>query len=209
VQMKAAMQGITTSPISQADARAKIAEAIDMGDHSLPPIETDSWPQCRPMIDWIVRHLPVGGVGYEREEWTTDQRVELMQRFLASPFAAVAGLDADAVRLIAEPFVMFACDYGPGDPLRWSTVSVEIVLTSWYPNKVLGASERVPDVLAAFVRFAHAERAIPADRTRDTLAGVERWRRAYDKARTEPKSGLSAHLSSFLDAYDGDDFIDN
>lgn len=171
-----------TVPIDPADARARALQAIAAGDHMLPPFESETWPACRPMVEWIVRKLPEGGAGYVRPEWSETDRDRLVDEFVASELGRVRGLARDDVRELADPLVWFACDFGPGDPLRWSPVSVEIVLADWYPRKVLAPPAElraVPDVLAAFVRFAHDRQAVPADLTAETLDAVDRWRGAF------------------------------
>lgn len=72
--------------------------------------------------------------------------------------------------------VWFACDYGPGDPLRWSTVSVEIFLTDFLVRKALFSQKtlrRAPTVLEAFVRFAHDQRGIRSELTDQTLESIQ------------------------------------
>lgn len=208
-----------TVPIDPADARARVLQTIAAGDHMLPPFESESWPACRPMVEWIVRRLPEGGTGYVRPEWSEADRDRLVDEFVASELGRVGGLARDEVRELADPLVWFACDYGPGDPLRWSPVSVEIVLTDWYPRKVLAPAAElraVPDVLAAFVRFAHDRQAVPADLTAETLDAVERWRGEFGALVSRPgrsaaggvvgrlqvAAGIGEHLH---DAYDDDD----
>jgi hypothetical protein len=52
--------------IPLADARARISEAVERGARVRPPLETDEWPLCRPLVEWVARRLPDGGVGDER-----------------------------------------------------------------------------------------------------------------------------------------------
>jgi hypothetical protein len=135
--------------------------------------------------------LPEGGVGHVRPEWPDADRERLLDEFVSSPFGDVPGLTEEELRQLADPLVWFGCDYGPGDPLRWSPVSVEIVLADWYPRKVIGADDeaRLPDVLAAFVRFAHDRTSIPGDLTVETLDAVERWRPDFLAALARPDRG--------------------
>lgn len=208
----------STVPLDPATARARIAHAIKAGERTMPPFETDTWPSCRPMVEWLTRHMPDGGAGYERPDWPEAERERLLDDFAGSRFGAVAGLDPDDVRSLADPLVWFGCDYGPGDPLRWSPVSVEIVLADWYPRKVLGLSRdetaRVPDVLAGFVRFAHDRTSIPLDLTTETLEAVERWRPDFLEACAGPgggrgaNAGLLARIAAGLDPDDADDADD-
>jgi hypothetical protein len=191
---------VSLAPISAADARARIAQAVETGERMLPPIQTDAWPSCRPMLDWLVSHMPAGGVGYVRPDWPQARRDQLLDEFIASPFARVPGLTGSQVRELADPLMWFACDHGPGDPLRWSPVSVEIVLTDWYQRTVLHphgqARQRVPDVLAAFVRFAHQRTGIPSDLTDDTLESVDRCRSGFARAIDRP--GRSREVADTL-----------
>lgn len=46
---------ITWIEIDPADARARITEAIDVGAMTYPPYETDTWPACRALVEWLVR----------------------------------------------------------------------------------------------------------------------------------------------------------
>jgi hypothetical protein len=165
----------TFRPLDLADARARVDDAIELAASTYPPLETDTWPACRPLVRWVLRHLPDGGTGYERPNWPEDDRDRLVDRFLASPHAPAPPHD-DAGDL-AHVMVWFACDYGPGDPLRWSPVSAEILLTDFLARKAVfpdATLRRGPAVLEAFVRFAHADRGIRPELTAQTLDSIER-----------------------------------
>ncbi len=208
-------QHLTLQDIDPGDARARITQAIKSGERMVPPFESDGWPVLRPMVEWLVRHLPAGGTGYVRPDWSEQDRRRLLDDFIESEFAVVTNLSRGRVRDLADPLVWFGCDYGPGDPLRWSPVSVEIVLADWYPRKVFGFSlaeyGRVPDVLVAFVQFAHQRQRIPVDLTADTLASVERWRGAFMDHIGQPGRSPEANavglarIAAGLDPYDIDD----
>jgi hypothetical protein len=180
-----------------ADARARITEAIDLGAVTVPPFETDTWPAARPLVEWIVRHLPDGGRGHERREWSDEDRRALTEEFLASEF----GRDHDrGDREVLELLLSFGCNYGPGDPLRWSPVAVEILLTDWLPRKVIADAEflgRAPDLLRSLIHFSHARRGIRAALTEETLSAVDRWEPGYRRAIAEPRpQGPSALLAA-------------
>lgn len=164
----------TIVDISLADARACLGEAIEMGATIYPPLESDTWPASRPMVEWILSKMPAGGTGYSRPEWSDSDLEALRERFLRSWLGAGNG-DADW-RSIVNSLLRFGTENGPGDPLRWSPTSVEIVLEDWIPRTVIAEQDylaKVPDVLRAFVRFAHDERGISADLTRQTLEAVD------------------------------------
>ena len=65
--------------IGLADARARVAQAIELGAMTFPPFETETWPASRPLTEWLLRLLPEGGTGYSgrygarprRRSWRT------------------------------------------------------------------------------------------------------------------------------------------
>lgn len=177
----------TFAELDLADARARIGEAIEAAAITYPPIETETWPGCRPLVEWLLRAMPAGGTGHVRPEWDEDARAELTERFFASPVAA--GHDAED-RQLFESLLWFACDYGPGDPLRWSSTAVEILLADWLPRKVIADADflaRAPDLLRSFVRFAHAEAGIRRELTDEALAAVDAHEPAYLETIRQPR----------------------
>lgn len=147
---------LAIAELEPADARARLVEAVEAATGAYPPYETDSWPACRPLLEWVLRHLPHGGEGYPRPEWTQEERDGLIEQFLASPH----GRDHDHEQglELLDALVWFGCDEGRGNPLRWSPVSVELLLTDWLPRKVLLPPARLlgaPELLVDFVRFGH------------------------------------------------------
>lgn len=189
----------TFADLDLADARARITQAIELAAITYPPLESDTWPACRPLVEWVVRHLPEGGTGYERPLWSEEDRDAIVTDFLASPHAPE--VPAEDARDLADVFVWFACDYGPGDPLRWSTVSVEILLTDFLARKALFPDrtlQRAPEVLAAFVRFAHDRRGIRRDLTDDTLDGIERYAPEYRRQLSGESQGIGPMLAELI-----------
>lgn len=190
-EMWAQAEGLRTTHqvIGSADARSRIIDAIANGDARHWESETDTWPSCRAMIEWMVRQAPSGGTGYLRPPWSVPDRDDLLDAFVASPFAAEIGIDPGLVEDLAEPLIWFGCDYGVGDPLRWSPDSVCLVLASWYRQMVIGLEpedlEHLPDVLAAFVRFTHARRRVQPELTAETLDAVERGRQDFLRVQTD------------------------
>ena len=180
--------------VSLADARAWVDAAIELAAITFPPLETESWPACRALVEWITRGLPEGGTGYQRPQWDSAAFAGLTDRFFASPYGA--RLDDPDHRGLLESLLWYGTDYGPGDPLRWSPVKVEILLDDWIPRKIVAPAEylaKAPDLLRAFIRFAHAEvglrvrpdrrdarrdrrlgAAVPADDPLTTTAGAGR-----------------------------------
>ena len=202
-----------------ADARVRITEAIDRGAMTIPPFESDTWPACRAIVEWLVRRMPAGGVGYQRPVWSERDQQQLAERFFASPFGAPLD-DADH-RGLAKSAIWFGVDYGPGDPLRWSPVAIEIILVNWIPRKLIddvAYLSKAPDLLRAFVRFCHAERGIRAELTRDTLAAVDLFEPDYHRTiRSARPQGPMALLAAIdpngrweQDHFDpDDDYLDD
>jgi hypothetical protein len=196
-------------PIAPADARARIEEAIERGEHTVPPFETETWPQCRPLVEWLCRRLPLGGSGHSRPDWPEAQRRQLAEDFLASSHPVINRLSRSQVGDILDPLLWFGCDYGPGDPLRWSPVAVEILLTDWFPRKVFGLPvelmRHMPDVLEDFIRFADNRRQVPPELTEKTVAAIGEWRTIYliavGQPGRSPQSGAArlARMAAGLD----------
>ncbi|MCA1842959.1 MAG: DUF6398 domain-containing protein, partial [Actinobacteria bacterium] len=184
--------------LDPADARARITEAIRLGAVTYPRYESDTWPACRPLVEWITRLLPAGGSGYQRPGWTDGQLNALATRFFASPFGR--DLDTPARRDLLDSIFWFATDYGPGDPLRWSTVAVELLLADWIPRKLVADAaylSQAPDLLRALIRYAHHERGIRAELTAETLAAVDRWEPEYQRVIRSPRlQGAEALLAA-------------
>lgn len=190
--------------ISLADARARVEQAIGLGAIMFPPFETETWPASRPLTEWLLRLLPDGGTGYVRPEWSEAATKKLAKRFFASPFGR--SLDDQDRRGLLDQFLWFGTDYGPGDPLRWSPVAVEILLADWIPRKIIESPDflsKAPDLLRAFIRFCHAEREIRPELTDETLAAVNKhepeYQRVIRSARPQGPMALLAAMGSFGD----------
>ncbi len=197
--------GTRFAEVDPADARARIEEAIGDGYRLWPPLESDTWPASRPMLEWVARLLPEGGTGYVRPEWEEDARSALTEAFFASPHAA--GLHDPDHRDLLESILWFAVDYGPGDPLRWSPPAVEMLLGDWIPRKIVAPAPflaKAPDVLRAFIAYAHAERGIPARYTVDTLEAVDRVEGEYQDTIRRPRPQGPLALLAAMGALDPD-----
>ncbi|MGQ0845280.1 MAG: DUF6398 domain-containing protein [Sporichthyaceae bacterium] len=166
-------QDTAIEPVDPARARALVQDAVDRWSITLGPIESETWPSCRSVVEWLAGLLPAGGTGWEFREWSEAEQTELAARFFASEFAA--GLDGAAHRAMLDSILWMACAYGPGDPLRWSSTAAEIALLDRIPRKVADTTARLavaPAVLSAFVRFAHHERGVRDELTREVLADI-------------------------------------
>ncbi len=192
--------------ISLADARARVAEAVEKGAIMFPPFETDTWPGSRPLTEWLLRLLPEGGTGYVRPNWTKAAKKKLANRFFGSEFGRP--LDDAGHRDLLDEFLWFGTDYGPGDPLRWSPVAVEILLADWIPRKIAASPEHLsqaPALLRAFIRFCHAERKIRPALTGETLAAVDEYEPEYQRAIRSPRPQGPMALLAAMGVLDGEE----
>ena len=203
--MVAEFQRVTEDPdtrwddVSLADARAWVDAAIELAAITFPPLETETWPACRALVEWITRALPEGGTGYQRPQWDSAALARLTDRFFASPYGA--GLDDPDHRGLLESLLWYGTDYGPGDPLRWSPVKVEILLDDWIPRKIVAAAEylaKAPGLLRAFIRFAHADVGLRSDLTDETLAAIDAWEPQYQQTIRSPRPQGPAALLAAL-----------
>jgi len=172
-----------------AEARARVEEALEILDHTLePPVDEDVRP-LRAFVKARIRTLPEGGAGREEEpEVTPEEREQLLADFLDSPEGHSRRGDEGAEDIV-ELAIDFGADYNHGGPLRWSPVAVEIFMMSWLARKVMRESElfeRVPDVLADWVKYSGRRRGVPAAALREAVAAVERHREAMLGVVTDP-----------------------
>ncbi|MET1082166.1 MAG: DUF6398 domain-containing protein [Burkholderiales bacterium] len=194
--------------ISLADARAWIDAAIELGAITFPPLETESWPACRALVEWITRGLPEGGSGYQRPQWGSADFARIAEQFFVSPYGA--RLDDPDHRGLLESLLWYGTDYGSGDPLRWSPVKVEILLEDWIPRKIVAPGEflaKAPDLLRAFIRFAHAEVGLRSDLTDETLSSIDDWEPQYQRTIRSPRPQGPATLIAAL-GIDTEDMAD-
>ena len=195
----------TFADLALADAKARIVDAIATAAITYPPFESDTWPACRRLVEWITGLLPDGGCGYERPEWSEDDREDLAERFFDSSFGAALD-DADH-RGLLESILWFGCDYGPGDPMRWSPVAVGILLDDWIPRKLVADARylsKAPTLLRAFVRFCHAELEIPTYLTDQTLDAVAESEPEYQRTIRSPRPQGPAALLAAMGVLDAD-----
>lgn len=158
---------LTATDMSLADARAW----IDYGLRRTYVFrETATWPDCRPLVRWLVGRLPGGGDFYQLPMWGRDASKALLDEFFASEAGAV--FDCRDHQYLLQELV----ESGTADPLRWSAARVKQVLESsllegGHPLKVL---LDVPDLLRAFIPFAHARSGIREGLTARALAALDR-----------------------------------
>jgi hypothetical protein len=170
----------TLARIDPATARAAVEAAVDSGSRLYPPLTSETWPMCRPLVEWMVRMLPTGGVAPERKEWSEEELAAVGAEFFASPFGAA--LDDEDRRSLLGSVLWFCTDYAPGNPWRWSPVTVEMLLADWFPRKVIADPaylEKLPDLVRAYIGFCHDRNGIRSSLTAETLAAVDQYEPEY------------------------------
>lgn len=184
-----------------ATARAVIARAIKHGSRLYPPPQSDTWPMCRPVIEWMLRLLPDGGLAPEIKEWTEAETEAIAEDFFGGPFGAP--LDRADERDLLYNILWFATSYATGDPLRWSPVTVELLLADWVPRKILADPAhlaKLPNLLRAYIRHCHDQLGIRSELTDETLAAVDAYEPDYQRAiRTSRPRGPAALLANLFD----------
>ena len=193
------------------DAAAKLSQAVEQGDRMLKPFTTDTWPQAKPLLEWLLRGMPAGGEGYVWKELGDAEWKKLQRDFGASGFGRTLSAEQ---RDQADTLMGFAANYGTGDPLRWSNVVAEIVLLDLIPRKVVAPIEylrTMPETLRSVIRYAHAQRSIRAVYTEEALAAIDEFTPQYLTAISQPRrQGPAALLERLgvLDPLDDDEYED-
>lgn len=152
--------GQTLTVTDAATVRAVIEDAQTLGASFLPPLESDTWPMSRPLVEWATSLLPAGGTAPARKEWTTADLAAITADFFASPEARAR--DTADNRELLDLLLDFRVSHRGDDPLRWSAAVLEDVLT-WIPGHLLvdtGFLDPIPDLLKTWVPYAHRVRGV-------------------------------------------------
>lgn len=160
--------------MSLADARVWIEDAL-----SKPTLATatDTWPLYRALVQWLVARLPEGG-GHRSPATDWQAAEEMCDRFFATSSAAPFN-DPSHRELLLE-----LLDTGTGDPLRWSTTRVEHAIggTPYLEDHIpLEVMLDAPDLLRAYIPYAHAQSGIRDELTSRALAVIDALRTSYKR----------------------------
>jgi hypothetical protein len=205
--------GIELRALDFAEARARVEAALYMLDHTLDPPVSEDVHVLRALVEARLRLLPAGfALPDDYAEFTPDEREALLADFLDAPEGARWRGDGEAED-IAATAIDFGADYNHGGPLRWSPVVVELFLTDWLPRKISADTayfERVPEVLADWVRYAGRQRGVQAGRLSEAVAAVAEYRDEMLGAVDDPeawgpaKTFAAAALAAGVDLSDGE-----
>jgi hypothetical protein len=164
----------TVSEMSLANARVWVEDALNQP--ALAP-GTETWPLYRALVQWLVGRLPEGGEHRSpAQAWKSNE--ELCDRFFATSSAEPFS-DPGHRELLLELF-----ETGSRDPLRWSAARVEKAIGgAHYGDDIipLEVALDAPDLLRAFIPYAHVHSGIRDELTSRTLAMVDALRLSYKR----------------------------
>ena len=198
---------VTVQDAEPAEAAARIGRAIATGDQFLDNDWTPDFKETRALLLARLRLLPVVDLPEPPEPLVDDAREELTQEFLAS---ALAPRRKETLRIV-DHCLIARCDFGDGDPLRWSPTVVELFMLDYLPRKVSLTPEEIdalPEVLSAWVRFALIKRGLDERFIAEAEEAVEDFTEEFREAVNDSDSfGPAKAIMRALQA-DGVDVTD-
>jgi len=207
---------VTVQDADPAEAGARIGAAIATGDQFLENDWTKDFKKTRALLLARLHLLPArkparrsrAASGESADRWASEKaREALIQEFLASPTAP----KREETLPIVDHCMVARCDFGDGDPLRWSPIAVELFMLDYLPRRItLSFAEinALPEVLTAWVRFALTKRGLAERFVVETEEAVQRYTAEFRKAVTDPHSfGPAKAIGNAMRA-DGVDIMD-
>ena len=183
-----AVSGLPIRALSEESIADVLGRGIEMFDVYLDPPVTDEVRRLMPLLRARLRLLPAPR-SIEPRRVPDRERRRLVREFSASPEAGATGGSRSrasdpggttrrTATDLARLFVDFACDYGAGDPLRWSPIAVEILLADWLPRKAFLEADEIealPEVLRRFVRFSAQRKGLSDEVIAETFEAIDRF----------------------------------
>lgn len=183
--VRAEDDGSEISPLDPQSASDDIWRHLAITDRTIGEVFGEESAETRYVLESRLERLPpartdVGDVpevgAAERERIVAAfMNTKAVKDLLSGQGLDEAPPERDTVRCIARLATDYACDYGVGDPLRWSPIAVELFLTDWAPRKVNWEAEDipwVPEVLDALVAYCGKRTGLAArwiDETRNAV----------------------------------------
>jgi hypothetical protein len=180
--------GISLRPVSLAEVAARLADALMATDFADRQTRTEgrTLAEMRALLTSRLTTLPpAANTGLE--ELDAEGRDWLVAEFLGAPEAADL-LSEPAAVTVCHSLIAYRCDYGDGDPLRWSPTLAGLCLLDHFPVKVsLDAPDipLVPDVLAAWVTFAAGRKNLPEPALTRILEVIDSCRETFPDAMSD------------------------
>lgn len=163
-------EGVEYRPVPLAEAAARWRDAFAMTDMTREAPVDEDLLHLRSLVLARLATMPAGGEVPEPPAVDEVERERLLADFLESDeTVGLWGIDAEdeveeTVGDLAAQVMTFSFDYVRGTPLRFSPVMVEMFCLDWAPRKIAADEDAftlLPDVLAAWIRFAGRHRGIP------------------------------------------------
>jgi hypothetical protein len=198
---------VAVEEVDPVAAAARIRSAVETGDLFIDNDWTEDFRHTRALLLARLRLLPRTELTEPAEPLDDESRERLVQEF----FAASHMQRRTATLHILDHCLTARCDYGDGDPLRWSPTVVELFILDYLPRKAnLGKSETtaLPRVLTAWVRFCLTKRGLDERFIVQTEHAVADLTREFRKSMADPTTfGPAKAIFQALQA-DGVDVTD-
>jgi hypothetical protein len=192
---------VTVGAIDPAELAARLRAAIASGDSFIDNDWTEDFRDVRALLLSRVRLLPEIVLPEPDEPPDDDAREALIDEFLAAPDAPP---DDDVTRSILDHCLMARCDFGDGDPFRWSPTVVELFMLDFVPRKGsldMGAIRALPEVLKRWIAFSLGRRGLDRRWIVETQEAVDELAPRFLRAVTDPSSfGLAKSMASAMQA---------
>lgn len=192
---RAGMSDLEFRQLGATEVSTRVTRALEMSslNWTMPPW-TDDFRRLRALIAARLEAMPSPRLEPEREPMPGEVRAALVKEFLGSPEGEPARREDSAVHLL-DSVVDCRADYvAEGDPLRWSPEVVEGFADQYVRKMEWEADDlrRLPDLLAAWIRFAGRRRGIPDHLLRQTLEAVVANRHLLEDAGRHPQASRQA-----------------
>lgn len=201
---------VVVEDVDPEKAAARIRGAIGSGDLFIDNDWTDDFKHNRALVLSRMRLLQPAepGESEEPEEPLDDEsRDRLIDEFFAT---GDTPRDETSVGIL-DHCLMARCDYGDGDPLRWSPIAVELFMLDYVPRKASLSDVQIaelPDVLRAWVRFCLTKRGLEERFIVEAEEAVGEYAGEYQKSVRDPADFGPAKAISQAMTADGVDLTD-
>jgi len=208
--------GIVVREIDPGEAAARVLDALSVGDLYIDNQWSDDFRYGRALLlSRMLRLLPEDEdtlLGDElddefAEPLDDDARDALVEEFLASPFSP----GVPQATSIVDHCLVARCDFGDGDPLRWSPTVIELFMLDYLPRKITLSADEIdvlPEVLTAWVRFALTKRGLEEQFIEEAAQAVDDFAGEFREAMDdEGNFGPAKSIFRALKA-DGVDVLD-
>ncbi|MCV7227029.1 hypothetical protein H7J73_13420 [Mycolicibacterium komossense] len=152
------------------EAHSSLAMALERHLPRVMQVESDTWPGSRALVQWVARLMPVARATSAAPHRNSAIEPDVSESFFASP-------DGVPFQELGHRTLLSHCiEQGTGDPLRWSAARLRLLLAGEDADNEAVELElqlNLPDLLRAFVPFAHATSGIRQELTEEAVAAID------------------------------------